>query len=195
MKRKLISLAVVAICLAIVTSGTLAFFVAEERTHNVLTTGGISIQLNEKMLENGVLVDFPKEAIDGILPGNVVSKIVSVENTGSDEAWIRIQIEQNIVGMDNKSLPLTLNDGSQVLEFGVDIDKWTYAEGWYYFNRPVVAGASTAFLFKEVQFAPEMGNEYQGCTANITVIAQAVQTANNGEAVMEAQGWPEEVDD
>ena len=36
-----------------------------------------------------------------------------------------------------------------------------------------------------------MGNEYQNATATVDVLAQAVQTANNGESVMEAQGWPE----
>ena len=35
-----------------------------------------------------------------------------------------------------------------------------------------------------------MGNEYQGATATVDVLAQAVQTAHNGDTVVDAQGWP-----
>ena len=49
---------------------------------------------------------------------------------------------------------------------------------------------ATEILFDTVHFAPEMGNEYQNCTANIIISAQAVQTANNGDTVMDAKGWP-----
>ena len=45
-------------------------------------------------------------------------------------------------------------------------------------------------LFTTVTFAPEMGNEYQNSTAHIDVKADAVQVANNGDAVLEAAGWP-----
>ena len=49
-------------------------------------------------------------------------------------------------------------------------------------------------LFKEVKFNPNMGNEYQNCTAKIIINAQAVQTANNpipeGGSVIDIKGWP-----
>ena len=35
-----------------------------------------------------------------------------------------------------------------------------------------------------------MGNEYQGATATVDIVAQAVQVDNNGKTVMDAQGWP-----
>ena len=44
---------------------------------------------------------------------------------------------------------------------------------------------------EEVRFSAEMGNAYQNCTANVVISAQAVQTANNGDTVMEAAGWPD----
>ena len=74
---------------------------------------------------------------------------------------------------------------------------YTVSEGWtpgtdgyYYYNNKVPAGESTSILFDTVKFDPEMGNEYQNCRANIVISAQAVQTANNGTTVMDAQGWP-----
>ena len=40
-------------------------------------------------------------------------------------------------------------------------------------------------------FAADMGNEYMECTAKINVTAQTVQSRNNGDTVLDAQGWPE----
>lgn len=47
MKRKLLVLSVAAICLAIIAAGTLAYFNAEDKAHNVITAGGINIAVNE----------------------------------------------------------------------------------------------------------------------------------------------------
>ena len=60
-----------------------------------------------------------------------------------------------------------------------------------YYTVPVAPGQFTEILFDAVTFAFEIGNEYQGCTANIIIAAQAVQASNNGETVMDAKGWPE----
>ena len=45
-------------------------------------------------------------------------------------------------------------------------------------------------MFTKVTFNAAMGNEYQNATATVDVAAQAVQTANNGSTVTDAQGWP-----
>ena len=49
---------------------------------------------------------------------------------------------------------------------------------------------TTAPLFDEIVFSPTMGNDYQNSTAAVTIYVQAVQTANNGNTVWEAAGWP-----
>lgn len=47
MKRKLLILSVLAICVAMLAGGTLAFFTSEDKAHNVITTGGVEITLQE----------------------------------------------------------------------------------------------------------------------------------------------------
>ncbi len=195
MKRKIALIGVIVLCLAIMGSGTIAYFTAEDDAHNVITTNGIGIHIVEKTKgEDGVLVDFPEEGIHGGLPGTTVSKIVSVMNDGEATAWIRVRVTQEVTGEDGRELPITLKDGTPVMTYTVDSSKWMEKDGWYYYRLPVDAGASTDTLFEEVQFAPFMGNEYQASTMNQNVYAQAVQTDNNGNTVMDAQGWPE-VDD
>ena len=43
MKRKLLLLSVLAICLATLAAGTIAYFNSEGKAHNVITTGGVSV--------------------------------------------------------------------------------------------------------------------------------------------------------
>lgn len=201
MKRKLLFLAVAVICLSIVAAGTVAYFTAEGRAHNVITTGGVSIRVDEKTLtDEEVEVDFPEGGISGVMPGGEVSKIVRVQNTGGAEAWIRVGVSVSITGADGTELPdeITVGGAAQPV---VRVDYLT-ANGWldgddgyYYCSSAVAPQAYTNSLFETVTFNPNMGDEYQSCTVNIIVNAQAVQTANNpipsGGDVSDVSGWPQ----
>lgn len=191
MKKRIVALAVSAICLATVASSTLAYFTDEQHVHNILTSGGISIQVVETMQGEGdAMVEFPKEGLRGIMPGTVVSKTVQIQNTGANEAWIRVKVDSSIIDADGKNLALNLQDGTEVITYDV-LDGWQPGtDGYFYYEKPVPIQMLTTPLFETVRFAPQMGNEYQNCTANIVISAQAVQTANNGDTVMDASGWP-----
>jgi len=195
MKKKILLISALAALFAVAVSGTLAYFTADEVAHNIITSGSVEIDLVEKtQLPDGTLADFPQEGISGILPGMVVSKIVSVANTGLSEAWIRVKIEAKIVSADGKELSGKLPNGSPVMSFEIS-ENWVEKDGYYYYKNPVAPGKNTDELMKEVVFDLLMGNEYQNCTANLIVSAEAVQTANNGETVFEAAGWPEIAND
>lgn len=197
MKRKALFIATIILCLALVTSGTLAYYTVKETAHNVITSGGVDISIVEKTINaDGKLEDFPRDGFSGILPGMDVSKIVTVANTGPAQVWIRVKVEKTIVGADKEQLPLMKEVGDKkipMLTFDTE-EKWYAQGGYYYYTAPVDPGQSTGPLFESVAFAPEMDNAYQGCTATVTVHAQAVQTANNpiptGGNVTNVQGWP-----
>ena len=198
MKKRILLLAALAICTAITVSGTLAYYTAEDKVHNVITSTGVNIDIVEKTKgENGVLIDFPEEGIHGVTPGTSVSKIVQVQNTGSAEAWIRVKVESAITDANGKSMPLIVDENNiPVMTYSV-LKGWVEgSDGYWYYNKPVAPNAFTDILFEEVRFEPTMGNEYQNCTANIIISAQAVQTANNpipdGEDVTDIKGWPAE---
>lgn len=197
MKKKLAVISVLALCFAIAAGSTLAYFTDSKTAHNVITSGGVGITVVETTKNpDGTEVEFPKDGITGVMPGAAVSKIVSVKNTGESEAWIRVKVDTTMTNAKNEQLPssIKLTDDTSVdlVSFTVDEENWTYQDGYYYYTDPVAAGDSTAVLFSEVNFAPEMPNAYQNSTTIINVSAQAVQTANNGKTVMAAAGWPEE---
>lgn len=193
MKKKLLLVSAVTALLAIMASGTLAYFTADDVAHNIITTGGVDIDLVEKTeLPDGTLADFPEEGVSGVMPGTVVSKIVSVQNIGGSEAWVRIKVESTIISVNGDKLPDTLENGDPVMGFEIS-KNWTEKDGYYYYNKPVAAGDKTDNFIEEVVFDLLMGNEYQKCTANLIVYAEAVQTANNGKSATEALGWPDSI--
>lgn len=194
MKKKILTVAALAMFAFAAVSGTLAYFTAEERVHNVITSGGVGIEIVEKTeADSGAEVDFPKEGIRDVMPGTSASKIVKIKNSGESDAWIRVKVESSIVDADGEDLPLMAgsDDKKPVMEYEI-LEGWIPGEdGYYYYEKPVAPGEFTGLFIDTVKFSPAMGNEYQGCTANIIIAAEAVQTANNGDRVMEAKGWPE----
>ena len=66
MKKKILLVTAVVICLAIAATGTLAYFTSDDVAHNVITSGGVNIELVEKTEgEDGTLVEIEYEFIDG----------------------------------------------------------------------------------------------------------------------------------
>ena len=80
MKRKFLILSVLAILVAILAANTLAYFTADTKAHNVITSGGVDIVLNEWANEDRTE---PFEDRTGVMPGTKVTKIVEISNTGT----------------------------------------------------------------------------------------------------------------
>ena len=192
MKRKLLILSVLAICIATFAVGTLAYVSSEVTTHNVITTGGVDIELLEWADE---AKQTPFEDKTGVMPKTSVTKIVEVKNKDtSAEAWIRVRVEKKIeldLANNKAAKGVTPNTDLVVLK-DINTADWELKDGYYYYKHPVKPGETTSPLFKTVYFDETMGNAYQNAKATVSVYAQAVQTANNGKTVMDAAGWPDD---
>lgn len=194
MKRKLFIISLLVVCLAIMTTGTLAYFTAKETAHNVITSGGVDIVLTETADKEGTI---PYTDKTGILPGMQVDKYARItlgENSAS--AWLRVKFKVSIT-LDKKNTA-AYEDGelitpdTRLIELTMPAEGWIKGDnGWYYYEQPLKPGME-AIALEHVTFDVAMSNAYQNATATVDVIAQAVQTANNGKAVMDAQGWPSE---
>ena len=124
--------------------------------------------------------------IRGVMPGMDVDKKVYVENIGGVEFYTRIKLEKSIESNSGK----TLNFNNIVLN--IDTKNWTKKDDYYYYNEVVKPGAETKPLFTHVSFDEDLGNDYQNARVAIEVIAQSVQSKNNGTSAVTAKGWPEE---
>lgn len=194
-KWKIVALCTVLACLSIVASGTLAYFTAQETAHNVITSGGVDIQLIE-LSGNGGDGLTPWRDVEGVMPGAEISKIVIVRNTGASDAWVRVKVDKTIELANKEVIPnpdlMMLYNGIDWIEqAGYEGTFWIEHDGYYYYNDPLAPGYETPALFTTVTFdAVKMDNDYQSCKAYIDVKADAVQVANNGDTVLDATGWP-----
>jgi len=191
MKKKLLYIAAIIICLSIITGGTLAYFTADDIAHNVITTNKVSAEIITQKLENGLPVEDSNARIK-IMPATKVSKIVSVKSTEAD-AWIRLNYSFSVFDSNDEPVEISKEELEKAILIEKNNTNWQEHGGWYYYNTSLKDGEITEPLFKEIEFSgPDMGNEYQNCTVNLDIIVQAVQKANNGESIMEADGWPAE---
>ena len=167
MKRKLLLLSVLAICVATLAAGTLAYFSANGTARNVITTGNVSIAVEEWADADKTQ---PFEDLTGIMPGTTVTKIAEVRNTGEADAWIRVRLTGDI--------RLT-GDGTpdpSLIKPDLNTTDWTLAaDGYLYCNKAIRPGETTAPLFTCVTFDAGMGNEYQDAEAYIDWIFYAKQ--------------------
>lgn len=184
LKGKLTLIAVAAACCALAVGGTLAYFNAEEKAHNVITSGGVEIELNEWADLDKTL---PFQDVEGVVPGASVTKVVEVENAGASPAWIRVSAEKAA------ELAGGAAGAADVMSMDYNTAAWTDGgDGWWYYDQILPAGELTEPLFTTVSFdGPGMGNEYQGSQFAIDVLAQAVQSDNNSDSALTASGWPE----
>ncbi len=128
-KRKLLSLALSLSMVAILAvGGTLAYFTDTDAKVNTFTVGNIDIELVENFGDNNPetpeeLVPATGSAQAGTLK-NGVTKEVSVKNTGSKEAYVRVHI----------AIPNILDDGAETFDASANLlhfnyDKTSVGEG------------------------------------------------------------------
>lgn len=186
MKKKVTVIALIVALVAVLSLGTAAYFTAEQTATNVVTSGSVKIKLHEMAVKEPGAEPVPFEDVQGVMPGSAVSKIVTVENTGSGTAWVRISVEKAIALAEGLEGETDLG----LISLDINTERWSEHDGYYYYNAPLAAGETTEPLFTTVSFARSMGNLYQGSTATVSVLAQATQTANNGTTALDAVGWP-----
>ena len=191
MKKKILALAVIVIGIAALAGETLAFFTAEDQVHNVITSDAVGITIEEWQGEVGG-TPYPDEPIE-VMPGTTVSKIVTVKNLEA-KSYIRANYEIILTDAEGDRMALSPETLAKIVTVAVNGEHWQQKPGetdWWYYADAVSTGSATEPLFTEVVFdGPNMTNEYQNCTVEVIVYAQAVQTANNGVSAQEAAGWP-----
>ena len=188
-KRRFVLCAMITIIVSLFVNATLAYFTTENRARNVITTGSIQVDLIEEVAGGDRYPTEPQK----IMPGSEVSKIAYLKaGDESQPAYVRMKYVITIeVG--GQVMEHTQEELAEIITIAPASDNWEKgADGWYYYNTAIAAGATTDPLFEEVTFSgANMDNRYQNATITIDVLAQAVQTAHNGETAMDAAGWPE----
>ncbi len=184
MKLKLLTISLLAIVVTFFTQETLAYYSTVGKATNVVTSGDIQFIIHE-MTDAGT--EFPEEGVY-IIPGDVVSKKVSVENVCTHPFYLRVKI---VYGIDSQEL-----SAEECFKLNIDETNWEYVDGWHYYKGIVEPGETTSDVFSKVEIVGnKVDNSYIGKTLSLSVIAHAVQSENNpveGTDTFTASGWPQE---
>lgn len=122
MKKKLVTGALIAAFGAVaITGGTLAYFTDTDAKTNTFTVGNVAIQLIENFGDNDPdtpekLVPATGSAQAGTLQ-NGITKEVTVKNTGSEDAYVRVHI----------AIPSMLDNGNPEFDAGKNALHFNYA--------------------------------------------------------------------
>lgn len=181
-KIRIFAVAVMACLLVFLTQTTIAYYTTTGKTTNVVTSGGIKLAIHETT-DNGT--PFPEEGVY-IVPGDVVSKKVNIENVSEHPFYLRVKI---VFGIDSQEL-----SADECFKLNIDESNWKLYDGWYYYTGVVEPNEVTPNVFSHVEIVgSKMDNNYLGKTLTLTVKAQAVQSENNpitGGNTHTASGWP-----
>ena len=183
-KLKVATIAFIAMILTFFTQSTLAYYSTVGKATNVVTSGNIQFIIHE-MTDQGT--EFPQDGVY-IVPGDVVSKEVSIENVCEHPFYLRVKI---VYGIDSQELP-----AEDCFKLNINEESWQYHEGWYYYTGIVNPGETTPDVFSHVEIVgSKVDNDYLGKTLTLSVVANAVQSENNpisDNNTYTASGWPME---
>lgn len=170
---------------------TFSFVVRSTRADNVVTFGGVSIALEETMLDgSGGEVPVP-DGPETISAGRDCSRIVRVRNVGRHPAYVRVRMD--MTGAPAQGEASSANDITSY-RFSADADAgaWVQRDGWYYYGAPLGPGQTTPALIEGLYVDTHAASQrYAGGELTLDIDASAVQCENNAASAVDAEGWPE----
>ena len=183
-KLKFLTIAFIAIVLTFNTQGTLAYYSTVGKATNVVTSGIIQFIIHEKTDQG---TEFPEQGVY-IVPGDIVSKEVSIESDCEHPFYLRVKV---VYGVDSQEL-----SADECFKLNINEEYWQLVDGWYYYKGIVKPGETTPNVFSHVEIVgSKVDNNYLGKTLTLSVVAHAVQSENNpvnGTDTFAASGWPQE---
>lgn len=182
-KLKIFVFAMAAALLTFVGDATLAYYSTVGTSSNVVTSGNIRFVIHETT-DNGQA--FPSDGVY-VVPGDVVSKQVTVESDCTHPFYLRVKM---VYGVDAQEL-----SAADCFKLNINEEYWELHDGWYYYKYVVNPGETTPCVFSHVEIVGSaVDNRYLGKTLSLSVKAQAVQSENNPltDGVSTASGWPAE---
>ena len=184
-KLKITVIALVAMVITMMGQASLAYYSTVGKATNVVTSGNLRLIIHEKTDQGK---EFPREGVY-IVPGDIVSKEVMVENDCEHPFYLRVKI---VYGVNAEEL-----SSEDCFKLNINETDWIlHEDGWYYYKGIVEPNQTTPKIFSHVEMVgSKIDNRYIGKTLTLTVKAQAVQSENNPITdgnTYTASGWPKE---
>ena len=181
-KRKITITAALIGALAL-ACGVAAFFsMTSDISKNTIKSSNLKVDL--VIFEEVDGEEVPATGEVTIIPGDDVSRIARVKNTGDEEAWVRVSVQLI------KDGEISHYAGGSSVALDGRNEKWDFKDGdedHLYYKDPLKPGEMTEPIFRGVEINEEVGTDFDG--TNLKVDAEGTQVKNNGSTVEEAKGW------
>ena len=184
MKKKLLLFSIIVSMAALVGTGSLAYRVVTREFRSVLRTGNVDLKIHQTDLSGEDVQEQPFS----IIPGDDVERVVTVENIGTQDLFLRVKVEEHMDGQVSFAQPY--------ITYGVNDAYWEELDGYFYYKEVLKIGESTEPLFVDNNLHIDgfgTPKESLGKSFFLDIKAFGVQVKNNGASPLEAEGWPEDV--
>lgn len=180
-KRLLPILLIIVIVAGLIGGGSLAYITREDRARNTISSGEIKVKLYNMLDENTAM---PEKGIYGVLANISYPNIVYAHNDCDYPEFIRMRISKKITDREGNQL-----DTTKIVP-DINTDDWTYKEdGYYYYNHVLAPHSDTTPLYETLYFDKSINNDYKTATLQVHIVVEAVQSDNNSNSALEAEGW------
>lgn len=188
--RKLLLIVSLVLALTMSLGGTLAYLTDTDEAVNVMTLGNVKIEQHEKDAAGNIFEQgqplYPAY-IEGEKITGAIDKVVTVENTGNSDAYVRTWIAFEVGTMAEDRFATVIH--KEIAKEGLTLSegKFTKIEDVNYYvvcatyDDALAAGKTTTPSLMKVYMDPDAKNEDVanfGETYEILVYTQAVQTKN-----------------
>lgn len=166
MKKKILSLCLVAVLALTAIGGSLAYFTDTDDAKNTFTVGNVSIDLTEPNWDSQGSEDAPE-----VYPGEPLAKDPTVKNDGANPCFVRISVTGlNCLG---DAGMITYRTDYVADKLG---DNWVkHTDGYYYYSKVLAVGETTDALFDQIVMPTGLTNGDGTTSYDIDVKAEAVQ--------------------
>jgi len=182
MKKKLLTIALVVALIAIMVSGTLAYFTAEDDVTNTFTIGSVEIEVVEDFEEPKTMI--PVVEVNEDDP-NYIDKDARVKNTGKNAAYVQMYV----------AIPKALDDVKAFIVVDANNSDWTvrapagtaefddgiYNVYLYRYKAELAPDTETSDAITAAYLAPEL--DYDHDTGLFVMNGNVIENYTPGEKI------------
>lgn len=189
MKKTLTILLAMSLLCIMAVGSTVTYFTDQDFAQNIMTVGKVDIKQIEDFTPNSPLRPYigTIPADDFLEANNAVKKTVTVENTGSETAFIRTLVAFEAVDNANPvgtkiHVDYNKTEGVGTWDYmgPVEVASTSYFVYSFTYTAPVDSGATTAASLEMIALDCTQDNEFStlvGVSYDVLVVSQAVQAA------------------
>lgn len=187
MKKKALTIALVVALIAIMASGSLAYFTAEDKAENTFTIGSVMIEIYENgEATTSDAISFGKltPIVNTATPSDDVSyfdKVVDVKNTGKNDAYIRTHIAMPTALIDYLQLDMTTTGWSDAVITTATQEGVAYTVFTYDHLAEVAPEGFTAELLQGAYLKSEVDLE-EDASGNLVFILRDAEGNKTGSS-------------